>query len=69
MLTAYKSFPATSTAVDPTTALAYVDQYNIFTVGGKAGVQPRRGTAILAVRLSLGAAAGLVSRLPAGIVR
>jgi serine protease AprX len=33
MLTAYKTFPASSTVVDPTTGDLYVDYYDIFTVG------------------------------------
>ena len=33
MLTAYKTFPATSSAVDPTTGQVYMDQYDVFTVG------------------------------------
>ena len=33
MKTAYKTFPATSTAVDPVTGQTYVDQYDAFTVG------------------------------------
>ena len=33
MKTAYKTFPASSTAVDPTTGAHYTDTYDIFTVG------------------------------------
>jgi serine protease AprX len=33
MKTAYKTFPATSTAADPTTGQTYLDQYDAFTVG------------------------------------
>jgi serine protease AprX len=33
MLTAYKNFPPSSTAVDPTTGQVFVDYYDIFTVG------------------------------------
>jgi serine protease AprX len=33
MRTAYKTFPTSSTAVDPTTGDVYVDQYDAFTVG------------------------------------
>src|SRR6266566_3975379 len=33
MKTAYKSFPVSSTVVDPVTATTYVSEYDIFTVG------------------------------------
>ncbi len=33
MKTAYKTFPATSTAVDPVTGQTFVSQYDIFTIG------------------------------------
>ncbi len=33
MLTAYKTFPASSTAYDPTTGMSYTSYYDIFTVG------------------------------------
>ena len=33
MLTAYKTFPATSSTTDPTTGITYTDQYDVFTVG------------------------------------
>lgn len=33
MLTAYKNFPSTSTAVDPVTGQSFTSQYDIFTVG------------------------------------
>jgi serine protease AprX len=33
MKTAYKVFPTSSTAVDPVTGIAYISQYDIFTVG------------------------------------
>ena len=33
MLTAYKTFPASSSAVEPTTGVVYTDEYDIFTVG------------------------------------
>jgi serine protease AprX len=33
MLTAYKTFPASSVATDPTTGLSYLSYYDIFTVG------------------------------------
>lgn len=33
MKTAYKTFPSSSTATDPSTGLTYTDQYDIFTVG------------------------------------
>ena len=33
MKTAYKTFPSYSTATDPTTAVTYTSQYDIFTVG------------------------------------
>ena len=33
MKTAYKTFPASSTVVDPVTGAVYTDQYDIFTVG------------------------------------
>ena len=33
MKSAYKAFPASSTVIDPTTGIAYTDQYDIFTVG------------------------------------
>jgi serine protease AprX len=33
MKTAYKTFPATSTAVDPVTGQSFVSQYDIFTIG------------------------------------
>jgi serine protease AprX len=33
MKTAYKTFPTTSSVVDPTTGITYVDQYDIFTIG------------------------------------
>jgi serine protease AprX len=33
MKTAYKTFPASSTVVDPVTGATYTDQYDIFTVG------------------------------------
>jgi serine protease AprX len=33
MMTAYKTFPASSTAVDPVSKLSYVSYYDIFTVG------------------------------------
>src|SRR5713226_7958318 len=33
MLTAYKSFPQTSSYTDPSTLITYTDQYDIFTIG------------------------------------
>ena len=33
MKTAWKSFPATSSTIDPTTGITYTDQYDVFTVG------------------------------------
>ena len=33
MLTAYKTFPKSSTAVDPVTGISYTDYYDMFTVG------------------------------------
>ena len=33
MLTAYKTFPQSSSTTDPTTGITYTDQYDIFTVG------------------------------------
>ncbi|MGA8027048.1 MAG: S8 family peptidase [Bryobacteraceae bacterium] len=53
MQTAYKTFPASSTAVDPTTGQAYIDYYDIFTVG--AGY------------LDLKAALQSVNSVPAGV--
>src|SRR5208282_5806901 len=33
MLTAYKTFPATSSTTDATTGITYTDQYDVFTIG------------------------------------
>ena len=33
MLTAYKTFPASSSTTDPTTGITYTDQYDVFTIG------------------------------------
>src|SRR5271155_4421964 len=33
MLTAYKTFPASSSTTDPSTGITYTDQYDVFTIG------------------------------------
>ncbi len=33
MLTAYKTFPTSSSTTDPTTGITYTDQYDVFTIG------------------------------------
>jgi len=49
MKTAYKSFPTSSVAVDPTTGQSYTSFYDLFTVGAgyldvaAALAEPRRG--------------------------
>ena len=53
MMTAYKTFPTTSTATDPVSGLSYVSYYDIFTVG--AGY------------LDLQAALQNINNVPAGV--